>query len=110
MCCRARGYALKFIICKHPMPLGLYISIPFCKTKCSYCNFASGVFPRQKMRAYVDRLCSDIAKAEEIAAASSGLFDRNVDSIYFGGGTPTLLAPADFAQVMSAIRQRFNVD
>ena len=43
------------------MPLGLYISVPFCRTKCSYCNFASDVFSRAVFQRYVDRVCSDIA-------------------------------------------------
>ncbi len=42
------------------MPLGLYISVPFCRTKCSYCNFASGVFSASQMAHYVERLSADV--------------------------------------------------
>ena len=49
------------------MPLGLYISVPFCRSKCSYCNFASDVFSSAIFRRYIDRLCADIARSAEIA-------------------------------------------
>src|SRR5207244_1502288 len=92
-----------------PMPLGLYISVPFCKSKCSYCNFASDVFAGGRMQGYVDRLCSHIADAEAIAIEAGGKFEREVDSIYFGGGTPSLLEPAQLQQIFTAIRKRFDV-
>ena len=76
------------------VPLGVYISVPFCRTKCTYCNFASGVFSRAVFKRYVDRVCSDIASAERDAADMGGKFEREVDSIYLGGGTPTVLEPA----------------
>ena len=91
------------------MPLGLYISVPFCKSKCSYCNFASDVFAGVRMQGYVDRLCADIAAAEAIAIEAGGKFEREVDSIYFGGGTPSLLEPAQLQQIFTAIRERFDV-
>ena len=91
------------------MPLGLYISVPFCKSKCSYCNFASDVFAGGRMQGYVDRLCADIADAEAIAIEAGGKFEREVDSIYFGGGTPSLLEPAQLQQIFTAIRERFDV-
>src|SRR6478609_5225223 len=67
------------------VPLGVYISVPFCRTKCSYCNFASDVFSRAVFERYVDRLCSDIANAERDADQTGGEFEREVDSIYLGG-------------------------
>src|SRR5438874_11029868 len=91
------------------MPLGLYISVPFCKSKCSYCNFASDVFAGGRMEGYVDRLCADIAAAEAIAIEAGGKFEREADSIYFGGGTPSLLQPAQLQQIFTAIRERFDV-
>ena len=91
------------------MPLGLYISVPFCKSKCSYCNFASDVFAGVRMQGYVDRLCADIAAAEAIAIEAGGKFEPEVDSIYFGGGTPSLLEPAQLQQIFAAIRERFDV-
>src|ERR1022692_3953584 len=73
------------------MPLGIYISVPFCRTKCSYCNFASGVFSRALWERYVDRVCVDIENATQLALEMGGHMERAVDSIYLGGGTPTVL-------------------
>ncbi len=49
-----------------PVPLGIYISVPFCRTKCSYCNFASDVFSRTLFERYVDRVCADISNARSM--------------------------------------------
>jgi hypothetical protein len=54
------------------MPLGIYISVPFCRTKCSYCNFASDVFSRAVFERYVDRVCADIKNAPQTAARWAG--------------------------------------
>jgi len=91
------------------MPLGLYISVPFCRTKCTYCNFASDVFSRAAFEKYVSRVCEEISSAEQTAAQMGGLLDRAVDSIYFGGGTPTLLDVAQLERVFVTIRQNFEV-
>ena len=92
------------------MPLGLYISVPFCKQKCTFCNFASGVFPRAKMQAYVERVCADMALADSIAEGACGkLDDRHVDSVYLGGGTPTVLDPAQLRQLFEGARQHFQL-
>ena len=91
------------------MPLGLYISVPFCKTKCSYCNFASGVFSREQFGRYVERVAGDMARAGETAAAMGCQFDRRVDSVYLGGGTPSVLAPAQLRELFGAARQCFEV-
>jgi oxygen-independent coproporphyrinogen III oxidase len=91
------------------VPLGVYISVPFCRTKCSYCNFASDVFSRAVFERYVDRVCSDIANAERNANQMSGKFEREVDSIYLGGGTPTVLEPAQLQRLFDAVRGQFSV-
>ncbi len=91
------------------MPLGLYISVPFCKTKCSYCNFASDVFSRAVFKRYVDRLCSDIERAHETATQMNGHFERHVDSIYLGGGTPTLLEISQLERIFVTISQNFEI-
>ena len=91
------------------MPLGIYISVPFCKTKCSYCNFASGVFSKQVFKQYVDRVVDDVSRSAETAREMSAEFDRQVDSIYLGGGTPTLLEPAQLERLFTAVRERFEV-
>jgi oxygen-independent coproporphyrinogen-3 oxidase len=90
------------------VPLGIYISVPFCKSKCSYCNFASGVFSRTVYGRYVERVCADIATAAETADAMGGRFEREVDSVYFGGGTPTILEPQGLDAIFTALRRRFE--
>ncbi|HWY71462.1 MAG TPA: radical SAM family heme chaperone HemW [Terriglobales bacterium] len=91
------------------MPLGLYVSVPFCRSKCSFCNFASGVFSRDKMSGYIGRLQQEIAGAEALAESLDAKFERTVDSIYLGGGTPTTLAPDQLASIFQAIRNEFDV-
>lgn len=91
------------------MPLGIYISVPFCRTKCSYCNFASDVFSRAKFERYVDRVCSDIGRAPQIAAEFGCEIYREADSIYLGGGTPTVLNPIQLEQIFLAVGQYFDV-
>jgi oxygen-independent coproporphyrinogen-3 oxidase len=91
------------------MPLGLYISVPFCRTKCSYCNFASDVFSRAVFDKYVNQICAEIDQAAETAGQMGGLLEPTVDSIYFGGGTPTLLDVAQLERIFVTIRQNFDV-
>jgi oxygen-independent coproporphyrinogen-3 oxidase len=91
------------------MPLGLYISVPFCKTKCSYCNFASDVFSRAVFEKYVAGVCTEIQQAAQTADQAGGLLDRAVDTIYFGGGTPTLLDVTQLERIFVTIRQTFSV-
>ncbi|MGA8489738.1 MAG: radical SAM family heme chaperone HemW [Terriglobales bacterium] len=91
------------------MPLGLYISVPFCRTKCSYCNFASDVFSRSVFQRYVDRVCADIKRADATVTQMDGRIEPIVDSIYLGGGTPTLLDIAQLRQLFMTISQNFEV-
>ncbi len=92
------------------MTQGIYISVPFCRTKCSFCNFASGVFSRSLLDRYVTQVCSDIAAAEAIALQLGGVFERQVDSIYLGGGTPSVLAPDQLERIFHAIRENFDIE
>jgi oxygen-independent coproporphyrinogen-3 oxidase len=89
------------------VPLGIYISVPFCRTKCSYCNFASDVFSRALFERYVDRVCADILNATNAASEMGGRIEREVDSIYLGGGTPTVLAAEQLRRMFDAVRQQF---
>ncbi len=91
------------------MPTGLYISVPFCRSKCSYCNFASGVFSAELMSQYVERVCEDMRAVQQIAARVGAEFDRRVDSIYVGGGTPTALEPEHLQMLLSCPREVFEV-
>jgi len=91
------------------MALGLYISVPFCRTKCSYCNFASDVFSRVVFDRYVDRVCDDLEQAESMASKFGGWFEREADSIYLGGGTPSVLESHQLERLFEAIRQSFSL-
>jgi len=91
------------------VPLGIYISVPFCRTKCSYCNFASDVFSRAVFQRYVDRVCADIENAPQVATKMGGQFDRAADSIYLGGGTPTVLDPTQLERIFATLRRQFEV-
>jgi oxygen-independent coproporphyrinogen-3 oxidase len=91
------------------MSLGLYISVPFCRTKCSYCNFASDVFSRAVFERYVERVAADIERAAETAELTGGVFERSVDSIFLGGGTPTILDIAQLERLFVTISQKFSV-
>ena len=90
--------------------LGIYISIPFCRSKCTYCNFASGVYPASEHARYVDRLIEDLRRAGEWAARMNVELPRRVDTIYLGGGTPSLLAPELLARLFAAIRAEFDLE
>lgn len=90
--------------------LGLYISIPFCRSKCTYCNFASGVFPARDHSRYIDRLVADMHDARRWSESLGAYLPRSVDTIYLGGGTPSLLEPDLIDQLFTAIRTEFSVD
>ena len=89
--------------------LGIYISVPFCRSKCSYCNFASGVFSAALMGRYIDRVCADIASCRKIAAAHGAVMPHKVDSIYLGGGTPSLLPPDELTKLFAALAKQFEI-
>ncbi len=91
-------------------PLGLYISVPFCRAKCTFCNFASGVYPASAMPAYVAALLKQVRSARAWAGARGLLLGERVDTIYLGGGTPSLLPPALLAELFAGIRVEFAVD
>jgi oxygen-independent coproporphyrinogen-3 oxidase len=89
--------------------LGIYISVPFCRTKCSYCNFASDVFSRVVFDRYVERVCADVAHAPQLSKTMGGQIEHEVDSIYLGGGTPTVLEPGQLQRIFEAARAQFSV-
>ena len=80
--------------------LGLYLHIPFCASICSYCNFNRGLFDPGLKAAYVRALEEEIRRAGDGSAA---------DTIFFGGGTPSLLEPAEVARLIDACRDVFVV-
>jgi oxygen-independent coproporphyrinogen-3 oxidase len=91
------------------MPLGIYISVPFCRSKCTYCNFASGVFSAAQMGRYVERVIEDMRGIRAHAAHLGADIPEVLDSIYLGGGTPSLLPAEELKKLFFAIRQEFKV-
>lgn len=90
--------------------LGLYISIPFCRSKCAYCNFASGVYPDSQQGRHVARVIADLAGAGAWTGSLGARLPRRVDTVYLGGGTPSLLAPDLMLQLFQAMRAEFDLD
>jgi oxygen-independent coproporphyrinogen III oxidase len=87
--------------------LGLYLHIPFCSAICNYCNFNRGLFDGALKARYVEALIAEIEGASEPERRLRP--PEQVDTIYFGGGTPSLLSPDDVAAVISACRRAFDV-
>jgi oxygen-independent coproporphyrinogen III oxidase len=94
----------------HDNALGLYISIPFCRSKCTYCNFASGVYPASEHARYVDRLINDLSQLADWAVQMGLELPRRVDTVYLGGGTPSLLAPELLERLFGAVRAHFDLE
>src|SRR5437868_923397 len=82
---------------------GIYIHIPFCRSRCSYCDFATGMYESATAERYVSALCSEVNDWREVETPSL------VDTIYFGGGTPSLLAASQIESIAEAVRSRFEV-
>jgi oxygen-independent coproporphyrinogen-3 oxidase len=78
---------------------GLYLHIPFCAAICNYCNFTRGLLDEGVKRRYVDAVVAEIRSAPECGAA--------VDTIFFGGGTPSVLEPAEVQRLLAACRETF---
>ncbi|HVF48002.1 MAG TPA: radical SAM family heme chaperone HemW [Pyrinomonadaceae bacterium] len=88
------------------MTAGVYLHIPFCKSRCSYCDFATDVFrDGGVVQQYVDALCQEVSSFVPFDVAG----DDAVDAVYFGGGTPSLLTTEQLAQILSAVRAKFVV-
>lgn len=81
--------------------LGLYIHIPFCAAICNYCNFNRGLFDTGLKERYVAALLDEIGRAAEPTTAA--------DTIFFGGGTPSLLEPSEIASLITACRESFHL-
>ncbi len=80
---------------------GLYVHIPFCSSRCSYCDFATGLYQSELAERYVCGLIDEIR-----ASRYNG---ENVDTIYFGGGTPSLLGPAQLERILATLFERFEI-
>ena len=89
--------------------LGIYISVPFCRSKCTYCNFASGVYPASEHAGYVGRVVEDLERTPHWATGMGVELPRVVDTVYLGGGTPSLLEPELIARLFGAMRAQFEL-
>jgi oxygen-independent coproporphyrinogen-3 oxidase len=92
--------------------LGIYVQVPFCQTKCTYCNFHTGVVSSARFAPYVSCVCKEIAGHRGLYDAAGialpeGLDEAVVDTVYVGGGTPSLLDPAHLGRIVGAIRENF---
>ncbi len=92
--------------------LGIYVQVPFCQAKCSYCNFSTGVFSPAIHEPYASALCREIRDHGRLyrdanLAGWSGAPRYEVDTLYVGGGTPSLLDPAYLEKIVQAVRETF---
>ena len=90
--------------------LGVYVQVPFCQTKCTYCNFHTGVFSKELYSPYVDAVCREASGFSRLLIENriEDVADAVVDTVYFGGGTPSLLDPNGLAEIIRAIRVSFH--
>ena len=89
--------------------LGVYVSVPFCRAKCTYCNFASGVFGAERMDRYVEAVCAEIESVRGRVAALGVEMPGRVDTVYLGGGTPSLLSAEQMLRLFAALRDEFEM-
>src|SRR5574338_94678 len=80
---------------------GLYVHFPFCSSRCSYCDFTTGLYQADLAERYVCGLIKEIQ--------ASQYTNENVDTIYFGGGTPSLLAPAQLERIIASLYEKFKI-
>ncbi len=97
------------------MNLGIYVQVPFCQTKCTYCNFHTGAFSASLYSPYAEAVCREILGYDSLYRAASVELPEQfpslvVDTVYIGGGTPSLLDPSALARILDAIRERFRTD
>ena len=90
---------------KNKTPLGIYIHVPFCRSKCQYCDFYSLTTKDDAlMDGYLDAICAHIRESGDLAPGYS------VDTVYFGGGTPSFFGARGMNKILSTIRRHFDVD
>jgi oxygen-independent coproporphyrinogen III oxidase len=100
------------MIKNEPNKLGIYVQVPFCQTKCTYCNFHTGVVSAGRFAPYVEAVCREIRGYRELYRAAGielapEFGSAIVDTVYFGGGTPSLLEPELLGRMIGEIRRAF---
>src|SRR5262247_2135445 len=86
---------------------GIYIHIPFCLSRCHYCNFATGGYQPELVRRYLFALENEIERAVNSSIRGNSM--RSVDTVYFGGGTPTTLTIEQFSSLITLCRRNFDL-
>lgn len=84
--------------------LGIYIHIPFCERRCKYCDFTSSIFNQDRMKDYVENLLLEIKNNKEL------LKNYTVDTIFIGGGTPSLLSIDEITSLVNGLNEAINLD
>ena len=98
------GFPMAILKRKNKIPLGIYVHVPFCRSKCQYCDFYSLTTKDDKLLdSYIDAMCAHIKEAGSLAPS------YRVDTVYFGGGTPTFFGAEGLAVLLTAIRRSFDV-
>ncbi len=97
------------------MRLGVYIQVPFCRMKCTYCNFHTGVVSSARYEPYAEAVCREVREYTTLygtagLALSEGFHQAVVDTVYLGGGTPSLLDPEHLRRMLDEIRSAFTTD
>ena len=89
------------------MQTGIYIHIPFCKSRCSYCDFATDVYRNNEaIERYVSALCKEISDFRFQISD----FESKIETIYFGGGTPSLLSAKQLEKILDSIHKNFSIN
>ncbi len=91
-------------------PFGVYLHVPFCRVRCGYCDFNTYTATElhgARQDEYADTLLREVALSRDVLTAAGDL--RPADTVFFGGGTPTLLPPGDLARMLSGVRDTFGV-
>ncbi len=107
LCCDTLSKEDQLLSLSRPNSFSLYISIPFCPTRCDYCSFVSQTVVQAKklIPVYVEQLCREIAYTGKLAR----MLGLQLETIYFGGGTPTTLSPEQLATVLHAVEENFDL-
>jgi oxygen-independent coproporphyrinogen III oxidase len=96
--------------------LGIYVQVPFCQTKCTYCNFHTGVVSSSRFAPYVSAVCLEIQRHKDLYRAAgidlpaAAADEARPDTLYVGGGTPSLLDPAHLQNILDTIRATFSCE
>ena len=91
-------------------PVGLYLHVPFCESKCIYCDFNSYAHMENKFAPFVSAICKDIQRgAGNFLPGAEDCAGARIDTIFFGGGTPSVLQPEQISRILDAVRQRYDI-